>query len=294
MKAVVKRWCRAAALLACLLGWGLETHAQQKMTREEYIATYAPLAIQQQKKYGIPASIKMAQGIIESQYGNSELSRRSNNHFGIKCKKDWVGDTVRYDDDALQECFRRYSTVEDSYRDHSEFLKNSPRYERLFRLNPKDYKGWAYGLKECGYATAPHYATTLIKCIEDYELYLLDDGEYPTYLAEVVLPAAPEVAEEPLESSAVAPIDIDHYTVAVHTADGRGIFMRDGVRYLVAREGDTYKTIARSLGISASRLKRYNRKHIEGKEVSAGDTVYLDRLAREKGARAGRRNSPDL
>ena len=286
----MKSWKYVVLVVACLMGCGMEAYAQHKMTREEYIATYAPLAIQQQKQYGIPASIKMAQGIIESQYGNSELSRRSNNHFGIKCKKDWVGDTVRYDDDALQECFRRYSTVEDSYRDHSEFLKNSPRYERLFRLNPKDYKGWAYGLKECGYATAPHYATTLIKCIEDYELYLLDDGEYPTYLAEVVLPAVPEVPDMVTEAYDVAPIDIDHYTVAVHTADGRGLFMRDGVRYLIAREGDTYKQIAKSLGISAGRLKRYNRKHIAGKEVSAGDMVYLDRPAREKADRPKKAN----
>lgn len=276
------KWRYALLAAVCLLGWATEMQAQnRKMTREEYIATYAPLAIQQQKQYGIPASIKMAQGIIESQYGNSELSRRSNNHFGIKCKKDWVGDTVRYDDDALQECFRRYSTVEDSYRDHSEFLSKSPRYARLFQLNPKDYKGWAYGLKECGYATAPHYATTLIKCIEDYELYLLDDGELPSYLAEVTLPAVPEVPDMVEENYPVAPIDIDHYTVAVHTADGRGIFMRDGIRYLVAREGDTYKAIGRALGIPAGRLKHYNRKFI-GKEVSAGDTVYLDRPEREQ------------
>ena len=184
------------ALFAAVLGAAADALAQREMTREEYIATYAPLAIQQQKEYGIPASIKIAQGIIESRYGNSDLSRRSNNHFGIKCKNNWIGDTVRYDDDALQECFRRYGSIEDSYRDHSEFLKNSPRYEKLFRLDPKDYKGWAYGLKECGYATAPHYAASLIKCIEDYELYLLDDGEYPAYLAGVAVIDAVELLKE--------------------------------------------------------------------------------------------------
>ena len=106
--------------------------------------------------------------------------------------------------------------------------------------------------------------------------------------------AALQAVLPPFDKTETSELTIDELPVAVHTADGRGIFMRDGVRYLVAREGDTYKTIARSLGISASRLKRYNRKHIEGKEVSAGDTVYLDRPAREKGARAGRRNSPEL
>ncbi len=191
------KWFVRLVWLAAALCTAGDALAQREMTREEYIATYAPLAIRQQQEYGIPASIKMAQGMIESRYGNSELSRRSNNHFGIKCKSNWIGDTVRYDDDARQECFRRYGSIEDSYRDHSEFLKNSPRYERLFRLDPKDYKGWAYGLKECGYATAPHYAVSLIKCIEDYELYLLDDGEYPSYVAVVeTVPVVPPPAGE--------------------------------------------------------------------------------------------------
>lgn len=218
------------ALFAAVLGAAADALAQREMTREEYIATYAPLAIQQQKEYGIPASIKIAQGIIESRYGNSDLSRRSNNHFGIKCKNNWIGDTVRYDDDALQECFRRYGSIEDSYRDHSEFLKNSPRYEKLFRLDPKDYKGWAYGLKECGYATAPHYAASLIKCIEDYELYLLDDGEYPAYLAGVeAVPMVPSMSGMVDAYYPQEPIDIDNYAVAVHSVGGRGIFAREGV-----------------------------------------------------------------
>ncbi|HIW98179.1 MAG TPA: glucosaminidase domain-containing protein [Candidatus Tidjanibacter gallistercoris] len=263
--------------VVCLLA-AAEASAQREMTREEYIATYAPLAMQHQKLYGIPASIKIAQGIIESRYGNSDLSRRSNNHFGIKCKNNWLGDTVRYDDDALQECFRRYSTIEDSYRDHSEFLKSSPRYERLFRLDPKDYKGWAYGLKECGYATAPHYAASLIKCIEDYELYLLDDGELPAYLAGVdAVPVVPSMAEMVDAFYPDRPIDIDNYTVAVHSAGGRGIFVRDGIRYVVARSGDSYAAIAESLGIPERRLRRFNRKHLPGGTLAGGDMVYIDR-----------------
>lgn len=249
--------------------------AQREMTREEYIATYAPLAMRQQKEYGIPASIKIAQGIIESRYGNSDLSRRSNNHFGIKCKSNWVGDTVRYDDDARQECFRRYGSIEASYRDHSEFLRNSPRYERLFRLNPKDYKGWAYGLKECGYATAPHYATALIKCIEDYELYLLDDGEYPAYLAGVhAVPLIPDLVETYF---AERPIDIDHFAVAVHSVGGYGIFVNDGVKSVVAREGDSYEDIAEALGIRVRRLKRYNKRNLAAGRVAPGDVVYIER-----------------
>ena len=266
------------ALFAAVLGAAADALAQREMTREEYIATYAPLAIQQQKEYGIPASIKIAQGIIESRYGNSDLSRRSNNHFGIKCKNNWIGDTVRYDDDALQECFRRYGSIEDSYRDHSEFLKNSPRYEKLFRLDPKDYKGWAYGLKECGYATAPHYAASLIKCIEDYELYLLDDGEYPAYLAGVeAVPMVPSMSRMVDAYYPQEPIDIDNYAAAVHSVGGRGIFAREGVRYVVARSGDSYADIAQALGIPERRLKRFNRKHLPAGRPAAGDEVYIDR-----------------
>ena len=271
----------AVAALCCLSA--VSAAAQRDITREEYIATFAPLAISQQAEYGIPASIKMAQGIIESRYGNSDLSRRSNNHFGIKCKSNWIGDTVRYDDDALQECFRRYATVADSYRDHSEFLRNSPRYERLFRLDPKDYKGWAYGLKECGYATAPEYAQSLIKCIEDYELYLLDYGEYPSYLAGVA--AVPELMGGGTLDYyyPVKPIDIDNYRVAVHYAGGLGIFEESGVRYVIARAGDSYATISDALGLPERRLKRYNRKTDPDGIVAEGDTVYIDRSKKQRG-----------
>ena len=252
--------------------------AQVRQTREEYIDRYKSIAVAHMERYGIPASITMAQGILESDCGNSWLSLQSNNHFGIKCKNNWIGDTVRYDDDALQECFRRYGSIEDSYRDHSEFLKNSPRYEKLFRLDPKDYKGWAYGLKECGYATAPHYAASLIKCIEDYELYLLDDGEYPAYLAGVeAVPMVPSMSGMVDAYYPQEPIDIDNYAVAVHSVGGRGIFAREGVRYVVARSGDSYADIAQALGIPERRLKRFNRKHLPAGRPAAGDEVYIDR-----------------
>lgn len=271
------RYLVSLIILCVSLCMAAECFAQREMTREEYIAAYAPLAIRQQKEYGIPASIKMAQGIIESRYGNSDLSRRSNNHFGIKCKSNWVGDTVRYDDDARQECFRRYGCIEDSYRDHSEFLKNSPRYEKLFRLNPKDYKGWAHGLKECGYATAPHYASALIKCIEDYELYLLDEGEYPSYLAGVEL-GLPDAADLVKAYLADGTIDIDHMAVAVFSVGDYGIFRDEsGARYVVARDGDSYEELAGVLGLSAKRLKRYNKRNIPGGRLLAGDMVYIER-----------------
>lgn len=146
----------------------------QNMTRNEYIDKYKDEAIYQMKKYKIPASITLAQGILESGDGNSELAKKSNNHFGIKCHSDWEGERVYHDDDKKNECFRKYNKVRDSYDDHSEFLLR-PRYASLFEYALTDYKSWAKGLKKAGYATNPYYAKHLIKIIEENELHKLDD-----------------------------------------------------------------------------------------------------------------------
>ena len=144
--------------------------AQIQQTREEYIDRYKHIAIEQMERYGIPASITMAQGILESDSGNSLLSQRSNNHFGIKCKSNWRGERVYHDDDAKGECFRAYPTVEASYHDHAEFLDSQPRYDSLFAYASDDYKSWARGLKAAGYATAPDYAQRLVRIIEENQL----------------------------------------------------------------------------------------------------------------------------
>ena len=134
-----------------------------------YIETYKELAMNEMKRTGIPASITIAQGIHESMAGQSELVKKSNNHFGIKCKSSWDGDRVYHDDDARGECFRGYTRAEDSYIDHSDFLKNSSRYAFLFSLDPTDYEGWAYGLKKAGYATNIRYSQILIKLIRAWK-----------------------------------------------------------------------------------------------------------------------------
>ncbi|MDR0511299.1 MAG: glucosaminidase domain-containing protein [Rikenellaceae bacterium] len=149
--------------------------AQSSVSRSDYINRYKGLAIEGQLLYGIPASITMSQAILESNNGNSRLAVEANNHFGIKCRSDWNGDTIRHDDDAMQECFRRYPSVSDSYRDHSVFLQ-SPRYKALFSLDKLDYHGWANGLRSAGYATNPRYGEILIKVIEENRLYLLDEA----------------------------------------------------------------------------------------------------------------------
>lgn len=135
-----------------------------------YISSYKDLAISEMQRTGVPASITLAQGIFESTAGTSELVMASNNHFGIKCKDTWTGESVKHDDDLKQECFRKYPTALDSYKDHSDFLKTRSHYAFLFKIDPSDYKGWAYGLKKAGYATNPKYPMALIKLIEDYNL----------------------------------------------------------------------------------------------------------------------------
>ena len=142
----------------------------QKITAEEYIRTYKDNAIREMKRMGVPAAITLAQGLLETENGNSDLLKKSNNHFGIKCKSSWTAEGVSHDDDAVGECFRTYKDAEGSYRDHSNYLRGNDRYAFLFKLDPRDYKGWAYGLKKAGYATNPHYPDILIKNIEDNNL----------------------------------------------------------------------------------------------------------------------------
>src|SRR5690606_10324595 len=144
----------------------------KRMTAQEYIARFKHIAMEEMLRTGIPASIKLAQGLLESEMGNSDLVKRSNNHFGIKCKSNWTGESVSHDDDARGECFRKYDNADDSYRDHSEFLMTRKHYEPLFKLKSDDYKGWAYGLKRAGYATNPRYPQMLIYNIEKYNLQL--------------------------------------------------------------------------------------------------------------------------
>src|ERR1017187_7325918 len=150
--------------------------ADTTLTAEQYIQTYKDLAIAEMKRTGIPASITLAQGLLESNSGNSYLAKVANNHFGIKCKTGWEGRSVKVDDDELQECFRAYDKAEDSYRDHSDFLTTQSRYAELFKLDPTDYKGWANGLKKAGYATNPKYPEKVIENIEKYALYQYDIG----------------------------------------------------------------------------------------------------------------------
>jgi len=159
---------------------------------QDYIDKYKDLAIREMNRTGVPASITLAQGMIESDFGNSSLAREGNNHFGIKCHNDWQGPSIRHHDDRRNECFRKYSSPEDSFNDHSDFLRSTSRYSFLFNLPPTDYKAWAKGLKKAGYATDPQYANMLIRKIEENSLYNFDQGYTASKQKPVEMaPAAP-------------------------------------------------------------------------------------------------------
>lgn len=246
----------------------------QKMSREEYIEKYKSLAIEDQEVYGIPASIKLAQAMLESDNGNSRLARAGNNHFGIKCKSDWTGQTIKHDDDAPQECFRKYATVEESFRDHAEFLDKSPRYQFLFDLEPTDYKGWAYGLSKAGYATNPKYPELLIKIIEDNQLYLLDQGKQlpDNKVAEPVdTPPAEPASAEP----GTGKVDIDNYVVAIYNHEGYDIYLNNGSKFIIAKEDNSIGRIAAVFSIKERKLRKYNDMQL-GDNVKAGDMVYIN------------------
>ena len=211
---------------------------------ESYIKQYRDLAVEEMKKYHIPASITLAQGLLESGAGQSTLARKSNNHFGIKCGSDWRGKTVRHDDDARGECFRAYKHPKQSYEDHSKFLANRPRYAFLFKLKITDYKGWARGLKKAGYATNPRYADQLIDIIELYDLHKYDTKGGLKWMKENPNP---------------------HQT-----------YIANGLVYIVVRAGDSWKSISKELDISQKKLRKYNDLY-KGYTLQVGDILYLEK-----------------
>ena len=242
---------------------GLTTRAQ--FSREQYILRYQLLAIEEMGRSGIPASIKMAQAVLESGNGNSQLSRNSNNHFGIKCKSNWRGGRVYHDDDEKDECFRKYKSVEESYIDHTNFLMGNPRYAFLFTLPPDDYKGWAKGLKDAGYATARHYEKSLVKIIEDNQLYRLDQKQ----------------TIRPLLATSKSPVLNKGMSekLTINPFNGRQTIKINDLKAVVARDGDTYEILAQSLGIEAWELYKFNDQP-EGYRPLPNEVVYAEQKSR--------------
>ena len=255
-----------AALALCLPeSWG------QKMTREQYIEKYAETAVREMKATGIPASVTLAQGCLESGNGNSTLATEANNHFGIKCHNNWSGKTFHRDDDAKNECFRSYRNADESFRDHSDFLRYRDRYAFLFDLEPTDYKGWAYGLQQAGYATARTYAASLIKIIEENELWRYDQLDP---VARQELPPTPAQAER---SPQFKPLPGHQLYVA---SLSREIRTTNGVPWIRARAGDTYAGLAKEYKLFTRELLRFNdRTHKVA--LQEGEIVYLEAKKRE-------------
>lgn len=212
------------------------------LTRKEYIHKYKDLAVREMQRTGIPASITLAQGLLESGNGNSLLATKGNNHFGIKCH-DWKGPSMKMDDDRRNECFRKYKHAYDSYKDHSKFLTTRSRYAFLFKYNSDDYKRWAHGLKKAGYATDPKYAHLLIKIIEQEQLHRLDiKGEGDDFI--VKRPTGTDLAD--IDSD----LEIDPF--------GARLEIANGVHYINTRKGDTFYSIEKNLGVSRKKLLKYN------------------------------------
>lgn len=265
-----------------------------------YIEQWKATAIQQQADYGVPAAITMAQALLESGAGQSELAVNANNHFGIKCTSEWFGAVYYYDDDSKGECFRQYGNAAESFKDHSIFLKR-PRYTTCFEIAVEDYEGWANRLKACGYATDPGYAPKLVKIIEDYRLDTLYAGAPKTSapLAAAAIAANEAVRQQkdsvnprtkrPLKATVVRrsePIMVIHndpeppYTEPLTAKEERDSFMLmhptsrcNGLLYVNAREDDTYANIAFRLNVRERDLREDN--DALGRELKKGDRVYL-------------------
>ncbi|MDR0825037.1 MAG: glucosaminidase domain-containing protein [Prevotella sp.] len=229
-------------------------HSQEKRNKvyEDYINLYKDAAVSQMKKYNIPASITLAQGLLESGAGKGTLAKSANNHFGIKCNSDWTGEKVYKDDDNPNDCFRKYKKAEESFDDHAVFL-GKPRYKDLFSLDITDYKNWAKGLQQSGYATDKAYANKLIKLIEDYEIYQFDKKGFSVEKIKQI-----EVRKETIK-------EIRHTPYKTHD-----------LVYVVAEDGDTYGNIAAEFSLNAKDIAKYNEVSPDF-PLKKGDLVYLEK-----------------
>lgn len=263
MGRVVRRFVLIQVLL--LVVANVLTAAPGKMSRQEYIDKYASLAVRAMIDFRIPASITMAQACLESSDGNSELTRQSNNHFGIKCKSNWTGPSVRHNDDEANECFRKYRTAEESFRDHSNFITGSTRYGFLFNYDIRDYKRWAHGLRQAGYATDPSYPAKLIRIIEEFRLYELDQKNWKSV-------RSPHRKFSLFGFLHKSPVNQDLQVTSGDKA--RTIEKRNKRKAFTAIDGDDYGKIAEEFRKKEWQIYKYNDAQ-SGDVPVAGEPVYL-------------------
>ena len=275
--------------------------AQSWKNDEQYIQKFAPYAVEEMEKYKIPASITLAQGLLETGGGQSRLAQIGNNHFGIKCKEDWTGRTMKHTDDAPNECFRVYDDPRESYEDHSKFLAYRQYYVNLFKLDMKDYKAWAHGLKKAGYATNPRYAYILIDKIEKNRLYEFDNTNskevlytilkmYPNLESDRIFMAQLEQSKvKPKPATVTVPYEQTSYAKQQQTVKQlktsaemlNSILVKNhpnGGRKFVVIPADTQlKLIAKKFGISESKLMKWN--ELDGGELMRNDILFLESKA---------------
>ena len=276
--------------LVCVIATASAGYAQyNEQDIRDYIEMYSEVAIQKMNEYKIPASITVAQGIFESACGKSRLAVEGNNHFGIKCHE-WTGDTILVDDDELQECFRKYPSVAESYTDHSLFLTNRKRYSNLFQLDIMDYKSWARTLKQDGYATNPQYADRLISLIERFNIARLDTIYYQRKYGELpvaVVESKPVVQNpKPVEK----PAEPQKPGKKVFTAIGseypsdespftyRKVFKNNNTYFVIAEKGDTYERIAQDILVMSENLRKFNDAGPNDEPVE-NEIVYVEAKA---------------
>lgn len=250
--------------------------AQARMTTAEYVEKYAWIAVREMESFQIPASVKLGQGILESSSGNSPLAREANNHFGIKCKKDWTGPTYIQDDDEKNECFRKYPSVQASYEDHSQFLRKNQRYAELFTYALNDYSSWAHGLKKAGYATNPRYAPLLIKTIEENRLYEYDKpGASPKYQPPQPGNRKPDAAitqgkagKKSSPGSDLPDFELDRQRAKRQTET------TNGVQYIIIKAGDSFESLSKELDMMPWQLPKYNDLPRTA-ALKPGDRLYI-------------------
>lgn len=259
--------------------------------QDAYIRQYASVAVSEMYRSGIPASITLAQGLLESNAGQSELATKGNNHFGIKCHRDWKGPSMRYDDDRHKECFRKYAHAEESYRDHSDFLRYRDRYKFLFDYPLTDYKSWAYGLKKAGYATDPSYPAKLIDLIQRFNLQRFDTMQP----GEAGLESAPPSEEKKkADREAVAqgppwpPLKLEEPTPVDNPGEisfslNRSVYAKNGVPFVYAMEGETYEDIAEAFNLFVREIYRFNDLKKGSRQPAPGEMVYVHAKKRKTG-----------
>ena len=281
----MKRIVSIVVALICLSASILGMPGPGRSPQLAYIDQYASLAVEEMYRSGVPASITLAQGLLESNAGMSELAVKGNNHFGIKCHNTWKGGKMYHDDDRRGECFRVYSSPELSYKDHSDFLRYRERYSFLFDYTITDYKSWAHGLKKAGYATDPAYPKKLINIIEEYKLYEYDNkhapyskpGKKTSDLKQESIPESPSRIDDVKYMS-------DEQRADFHFNVSREMYSKNGVAFVYAEEGDTYQSLASSYNLFEKEILRFNELNSE-QPLAPGTVVYIQ--AKKKQAAKG-------